>query len=118
MSKLLHSEQQLLRDWARYVEELFNGAGAYHVGSSMSVSKVKTHRDIDVRTMLDTKDFKKLQKIVNIDRLSVAVSIWGQKVTGLPIDFQVQDVEYANANHKGYRSAIGIGGIAKGDGHE
>ena len=120
MSKLLHSEQQLLRDWTVHVAELFNGEDCYQVGSSLwyGPAKNKTHRDVDLRVMLDTKDFKKLQKIVNIDRLNLAVSLWGQKVTGLPIDFQVQDVKYANKHHKGMRSAVSIGGIAKGDGYE
>lgn len=118
MSKLLHSEQQLLADWAVYVEQLFNGESVYQVGSSLLSSASKTHRDVDVRVMLKPKDFKALQKIVNVDRLSVAVSIWGQKVTGMPIDFQVQDQDYANKHHNGVRSAVSIRGIARGDGYE
>jgi hypothetical protein len=114
MSKLLHTEQQLLHDWAVQVVQLFNGEMCYQVGSSMVYGK---YRDVDVRTMLDAKDFKKLQKLVNVDRLNLAISLWGQKVTGMPIDFQVQDVEYANVHHTGMRSAVGIGGIAKGDGY-
>lgn len=119
MSKLLHSEQQLLADWAVYVEQLFNGESVYQVGSSVasSVSK-EPARDVDMRVMLKPRDFKALQKIINVDRLGVAISIWGQKVTGMPIDFQVQDVDYANEHHKGRRSAVGIRGIAKGDGYE
>lgn len=113
MAKLLHSEQQLLRDWAPLVKQMFNGEMCYQVGSSLTD---KEHRDIDVRTMLDSKDFKKLASVVDIDRLNMAISIWGQKVTGLPIDFQVQDILFANEQHAGMRSAIGIGGIAKGDG--
>lgn len=118
MSKLLHSEQQLLRDWAFQVEGMFNNAGTYQVGSSLLSSPATTHRDVDVRTMLDTKDFKRLQAIVDIDRLNLAISLWGQKVTGMPIDFQIQDAEYANKVHKGPRSAVGIGTIAKGDGYD
>lgn len=114
MSKLLHSEQQLLHDWAAQLRELFNGEMNYQVGSSVNED---THRDIDVRVMLNPKDFKKLLKIVDIDRLNLAVSLWGQKVTGLPIDFQVQDTDYANEHHSGVRNAIGIAGIARGDGY-
>ena len=118
MGKLLHSEQQLLADWAVQVNEMFtqDGFGPYQVGSSLD--KDKQHRDIDLRVMLPTKDFKRLQKIMNIDRLNLAVSLWGQKVTGMPIDFQVQDLEYANKKHTGMRSAVWIGGIVKGDGSE
>lgn len=113
MAKLLHSEQQLLRDWAPLVVQMFKGEMCYQVGSSLTD---KPHRDIDVRTMLDSADFKKLASIVDIDRLNMAISLWGQQATGLPIDFQVQDILYANEQHSGMRSAIGIGGIAKGDG--
>lgn len=118
MSKLLHSEQQLLHDWAVLVEELFNGESAYHVGSSVSASQAKSHRDVDVRVMLKTADFKRLRTILNVDRLALAISLWGQQVTGMPIDFQIQDVEYANKYHTGYRSAVSIGGVAKGDGYD
>lgn len=114
MSNLLHSEQQLLRDWAKLVVHMFNGAMCYQVGSSLEGE----YRDIDVRTMLETNDFKALKKLVDIDRLNMAVSIWGQKVTAMPIDFQVQDRDYANKKHNGMRSAVGIGAIAKGDGCE
>ena len=118
MSRLLHSEQQLLADWAVYVEELFNGESVYQVGSSVMSNRADSHRDVDMRVMLQPKQFKALRKILDVDRLGVAVSIWGQKVTGMPIDFQVQDAEYANRVHKGVRSAVGIRGIAKGDGYE
>lgn len=118
MGKLLHTEQQLLADWAIQVNQMFadNGFGPYQVGSSVA-NKDKPHRDIDLRVMLPSKDFKKLQKIINIDRLNFAISLWGQKVTGLPIDFQIQDQDYANEHHKGLRSAVWIRGIAKGDGY-
>lgn len=118
MSKILHSEQQLLHDWAVLVVQLFNGKMCYQVGTSTITSGSKTYRDVDVRTMLQQKQFKALQKLVDVDRLGVVISLWGQKATGLPIDFQIQDVEYANKHHKGFRSAIGIGGVSKGDGYE
>lgn len=117
MSKLLHSEQQLLHDWAVQVVEMFNDEMAYQVGTSLTLNPAKSHRDVDIRVMLKPKDFKELQRIVNIDRLNLTISLWGQKVTGLPIDFQVQNVEYANEHHSGMRSAIGIGGVAQGDGY-
>jgi hypothetical protein len=121
MSKLLHTEQQLLRDFVICAEQLFNGETIYHVGSSVSADKRTTHRDVDLRVMLEPKTFKQLAKIVNIDRLNLAISLYGQKVTGMPIDFQVQDQDYANEHHsmkkqKKYRSAIRTS-IAKGDGH-
>lgn len=116
MPRMLHSDQQLLSDWAAQVVQLFNGEMCYQVGTSMPSSDTP-YRDVDVRTMLKPEDFKALQKVVNIDRLNLAVSLWGQRVTGLPIDFQIQDIEYANERHKGRRSAVGMGVIAKGDGY-
>jgi len=119
MGKLLHSEQQLLKDFAPLVVDMFHGEMVYHVGSSvMSNRNDKPHRDVDIRVMLDSKKFKELQMLVDIDRLSMVISVWGQQVTGLPIDFQVQDVTYANEKHSGVRSAVGIGGVAKGDGYD
>lgn len=107
MSKLLHSQQQLLVDWADNLRGMFNEVMVYQVGTSLDLVK-KPYRDVDVRVMLEPKDFKKLKQLVNVDRLNLAVSVWGQQVTGLPIDFQVQDRIYANKTHKGHRSAIGI----------
>ena len=51
--------------------------------------------------------FAALAAIVNIRALGVAFSIWGQKATGLPIDFQVQSVTEGNAI-EGKRHALGI----------
>ena len=41
--------------------------------------------------------------------LNLSVSLWGQRVTGLPIDFQVQDADSANADHDGRRDPCGMG---------
>lgn len=116
MSKLLHSDQQLLHDWAQDLLTMFNDNMPYQVGSTLEASTT-TPRDVDVRILLSPKEYKQLSQIVNVERLSLAVSLWGQKVTGLPIDFQVQDAEYANLKHGGVRSAIGIKSKSlKGDG--
>lgn len=113
MSKLLHSDQQLLRDWAKHVVELFNGTMCYQVGSSTGD---EVHRDIDIRVMLKVADFNSLKRQLDIDRLNLVVSLWGQCITGLPIDFQVQEINWANKKYAGKRrSAVGVGFIAKGD---
>lgn len=120
--KLLHSQQQLLRDWAKEVVETFNGEMVYQVGTSLSSDKSKTHRDVDIRVMLETKKFWRLARVVDINRLNLVISLWGQQATGLPIDFQIQDQDYANAHHsskqKKFRSAVGIGGVPHGDGYD
>lgn len=113
MSKLLHSDQQLLRDWAKLVKEMFNGKMCYQVGSSMTD---KQYRDIDIRTMLEPKDLSALEKLINIDRLNLVISLWGKQATGLPIDFQVQDSLWANDKYPDQpRSAVGMGVTVKGD---
>ena len=40
--------------------------------------------------------------------LIVTISDWLSKLTGLPVDFQIQPQTNANEKHKGIRSAIGL----------
>jgi hypothetical protein len=80
------------------------GALLYHVYDEMpylvgSAAISTTYRDVDVRVILDDEKFdaefgtelrrggghsKKWSAVM------AALSLWGQKVTGMPIDFQVQ----------------------------
>lgn len=102
---LLHSERLLLHDWGRSVSEMFNNESVYLVGSSITK---KDYRDVDVRIVLDDKQFKKLEKMFNTEYLRIGVSLWGQKVTGLPIDFDVQPRSFANKKYKGKVKPISI----------
>lgn len=115
---LLHSDQQILLDFAALVEQMFKGEAVFHVGSSFRANKAEGYRDIDLRVIMEPRKFARLRRIVDVDRLNLAVSVWGQKITGLPIDFQVQNRTYVNKRHSGYRNNIGGGHIAIGDGYD
>lgn len=106
---LLTTEGRLLRDFARSLYGLFpedNFYGPYLVGSAL---KRRDFRDIDVRTIMKDEQYDQLAKLIDIPSLNVAVSLWGQKATGLPIDFQVQRMSHANEEYQGEpRNAFGI----------
>lgn len=89
------------------------GAIGYRVGSSVKLGE--TWRDIDIRVMLDTphwvKRFNCSHEAAEDDKPvthegrhrhpswqaeMLAWSTLGERITGLPIDFQVEDVEWAN----------------------
>lgn len=100
------SEHRLLDDWCANLRRMFPGQGGpYLVGSALTTAD---HRDVDVRLMLDDDDHFALASVVDLEDLNLAVSLWGQRVTGLPIDFQVQHQETANADFDGRRHALGI----------
>lgn len=90
------------------------GEPPYHVGSSMTG---KQWRDVDVRLILDDETYEAMGlgdpknphhngKWVS---LCMAYSALAKQMTGLPVDFQIQQRTQANAEFKdGPRSAIGI----------
>ncbi len=50
-----------------------------------------------------------LVRLLDVDRLNLAVSLWGQIVTCLPVDFQIQQVTDADARFdSGPRLALGL----------
>lgn len=114
-ARWLHvSEVELLRMWGREVKRAFRGEMPYLVGS---VLRRRDWRDVDVRVMLDNRVFDTLfggrtdtdpPTILSLRELNLAFSLWGRQVTGLPIDFQVQRVNDANAEFDGPRDPIGI----------
>lgn len=56
-------------------------ATPYLVGSSLTT---RSWRDVDVRVMLDDDHYDALTALVVPSQIDLAVSVWGQKVTGLP----------------------------------
>src|SRR5690242_8822478 len=83
----------LLDAWTRSVAEAF-GRTPLLVGSSL---RTKHWRDVDIRLVLDDDDYERLTGSMHelphnrrLAALNAAFSLWGQKVTGLPIDFQFQ----------------------------
>ena len=83
----------------------------YSVGSS---TERKDWRDVDVVCIMDDDKFYEMfpQGGDGIDMkwhgYCIAISCWGQRVTGLPIDFKIQGQTMANEAHKGRREAIGL----------
>jgi hypothetical protein len=99
-----------LTKFGEIVRDYF-GHVAYHVGSSL---KTKDWRDIDVRVILPDTEFKErfgdnLNAIGNarLSAITLAFSALGTQMTGLPIDFQVQQESHANTSEPGgWRSAL------------
>lgn len=98
----------LVDQWGRQVADPDGRLNyPYLVGSVMAGG---AYRDVDVRLMLDTREFEELTggDEHRLRALNVAFTLWGQKVTGMLIDFQFQDTDKANAEHDGVRSALGL----------
>lgn len=105
----------LLDDFGSVVWDAF-GEPPYHVGSSV---RSKKWRDVDVRLLLDDEVYAAMG-LGHPERphsngkwraLVLAFSALGRQMTGLPIDFQIQQQSFANklfspaAGHR--RSALG-----------
>jgi hypothetical protein len=89
------------------------GSPPYLVGSALKGDKPP--RDVDVRVILDDEEYERMG-LGNPDQahhnakwvaLTLAFSALGKAMTGLPIDFQIQQQTNANKD-KGPRSALGI----------
>lgn len=99
-------QQRLLEDWGRTLRRMFHGEVPYQVGSS---TQHGDYRDVDVRIIMNDSDHSDLAAIVAIPRLNVTLSLWGQQVTGLPIDCQVQQMTAANEQyHAQRRNPLGL----------
>ena len=94
-------------------------ATPYWVGSSLPGSEKamqgKPWRDVDVRILLADEVYEAMglgdpdhpHQNAKWVALVLAFSELGHAMTGLPIDFQIQQVSYANDKHDGPRSALG-----------
>jgi hypothetical protein len=102
----------LLHQFGEHIHRAF-GYVAYHVGSSLGPDK-SGWRDVDVRLMLPDEEYSRMElgdpiyphqnkKWVS---LCLAWTCFGKQLTGLPIDFQIQQTSHANAKEKGVRSAL------------
>jgi hypothetical protein len=81
----------------------------YQVGTSTSS---KIWRDVDVRLILADEDWERWDlgdpKNPNVkwQTLCYAFTELGRSITGLPIDFQIQQMTRANGLYKGRRNAL------------
>lgn len=93
------------------------GCSLYLVGSSL---QRRDFRDVDLRLILSDADFDALfpgmhesmrgapARDARWSVMCAAYSSWLAKITGLPIDFQIQRQTEANAMWTGPRHAVGI----------
>ena len=100
-------DADLLRDWGRHLYAAFHFQHMpYHVGSSLTRPD---WRDVDVRVMVPDDVYAQIDALFDVRRLNLALSLWGQKATGLPIDCQVQSVSEGNGEFGDQkRSALGL----------
>ena len=97
------------------LKEAFGGAGCYLVGSALERAD---WRDVDVRMILPDDEFDALfpncreGKIWKFNArwlvMTVAITEWLRKRTGLPVDFQFQPMTHANERHAGPRNPLGL----------
>jgi hypothetical protein len=80
----------LLQEWMGTLFVTF-GHHPYLVGS---VARGEPWRDVDIRLMLDDDDPLLVEPRCQV--LNVAMSLYGQRATGLPIDFQFQSITEGN----------------------
>lgn len=98
---------------------VFNGFDShpYLVGSA---TERRDWRDVDVRLVLFDDEFARLFGEETDHRsnpalavVNMAFSALGKDLTGLPIDFQIEQMTAANAEHSGGRNALGLGSVAR-----
>jgi hypothetical protein len=102
----------LLNEFGMRLWDAF-GEVAYHVGSSLSAmydkkSVARAWRDVDVRLMLDDTEWERMglgdPENPHMNRkwraFCIVFSDYGRHLTGLPIDFQLQQRTHANAHYK------------------
>lgn len=102
----------LLHEFGSQVWSVF-GKPPYQVGSSLMN---KTWRDVDVRLILDDEEYEAWgfgepeseMRNAKWVSLCLAYSALGRQMTGLPIDFQIQQQSHANQKHEGPRGALGL----------
>ena len=97
--------------FAEIVRDYFDCEDVYQVGSSLVT---KDWRDVDVRLILPDDDFKRrfgqvrtAENNPKLAAITLAFAALGRDMTGLPIDFQIQPMAWANEKHPGNRSWLG-----------
>lgn len=109
-------QHMLLREFGQRLIDAFGTENVYHVGSSVGEDKVNW-RDVDVRVLLDDRQWRKLFGNLNPNNcywnakwraICIVFSDYGRRATGLPIDFQIQLLKDANKKYPNNRSHLGI----------
>lgn len=86
--------------------------GVYLVGSCLHK---RDYRDVDVRAILSDEEYDRLFPGIGIEQhhalwsvMCASISLYLEKATGLPIDFQIQKQSEANRKYPGERHALGM----------
>ena len=97
------------------LNQAFDGFGCYLVGSAL---ERPDWRDIDVRLIMGDEEFDALFPGCRERHtwefnprwliMTISITEWLRKRTGLPVDFQFQPQSHANDRHKGPRNALGL----------
>ena len=93
----------LLRLFGAHVDRAF-GHVSYQVGSSLT--EKRDWRDVDVRLILADDEYEVYADAGQRRMHELAWSAFGQQMTGMPIDFQIQQQTAANEEFDGQRSAL------------
>jgi hypothetical protein len=105
----------LLQEFGSQVWHAF-GTPPYLVGSALAG---KQWRDVDVRLILSDDEYaamfgiesglpSRAMRCGKWVALCLAFSALGRQLTGLPIDFQIQQETHANKTYDGPRSSLGV----------
>lgn len=104
---LLQSDLALLEAWGFDLDAMFTnmlGGAPYLVGSALERAD---YRDVDVRTIAGDDAYDTFVATgIDLSFLHLSVSLWGRKVTGLPIDWQLQRMTEANDEFDGRRHPL------------
>lgn len=114
MPAALHLDEFGSQVWSAF------GHPCYLVGSALAG---KQWRDVDVRLILPDEEYealglgdpKQTHRNPKWVALVMAFAALGKQMTGLPIDFQIQQQTLANAEESGPRSALGMIGLRFGN---
>lgn len=103
----------MLEEFGDMVSHAFDGEVPYQVGSSLETTQ---WRDVDVRLMLSDEAYaaqgygnpRYPEFNAKWCAMCRAFSALGRQMTGLPIDFQIQQTSRANETFTGPRNALGV----------
>ncbi len=95
----------------RALNDAFGWGSVFLVGSSL---ERRDYRDVDVRCIIDDADFDRLfpaggnQHDALWSLMCASISLYLERHTGLPIDFQIQRRTDANKEYSGRRHPLGV----------
>lgn len=105
---LTTTEMYHLDQACQLIGKAFGGEHPYLVGTA-GVGGAESYRDVDVRLMLDAEEFAAACPTrERWELLCLSIGAYLSSRTSLPIDFQVQRADEANARFSGPRNPLGI----------